>query len=86
MKPITPENFEFIKANLDKNWYWFSISKNAGIIWEIIQTNPNLPWDWDGVSQNPNITPDIVAANPDKSWNWFWLVLPDGLDDIFFCK
>lgn len=51
-------------------FYWYFISENPHITWEIIENNPEINWDWQGISRNPNITLEIINDNPDKDWNW----------------
>ena len=61
-----------IQENQSESWYWWGISMNKNITWEIIQENPDKPWDWRGISANPNITWQIIQENPDKPWDWSW--------------
>ena len=65
--------FQFILDHPEKNWYWFYLSFNPNITWEIIQAHPEKPWDWRYLSANPNITWEIIQANPHIQWDWYWL-------------
>jgi hypothetical protein len=62
--------FDFVLANLDKEWDWSLLSKNPNITWNNIQKHPELEWKWSEISGNPNITWKIVQENPDKPWDW----------------
>ena len=44
--------FKFILDNHDKDWDWWSISKNPNITMDIIRDNPEKPWDWNWISMN----------------------------------
>ena len=59
-----------MKANPDKPWGWYWLSKNPNITWGIVEANHDIPWNLRGVSMNQNITMDIVKANPYIPWDW----------------
>ena len=50
--------------------FWYGISKNPNITWNIICDNPDKLWNYWGISENPNITWDIICNNPDEPWRW----------------
>lgn len=62
--------FEFVLANLDKDWNWFWISRNRGVTPNIVRRYPHLPWDWGGLSYNPNLTLEMILGNLDKNLDW----------------
>ena len=55
-----------IDNNLNRDWDWEVISKQAYINDKIVMDNLHRPWDWDSLSMNPNITPELVIKNPDR--------------------
>jgi hypothetical protein len=61
--------FEFVKANLDKDWDWKLISRYS-VTWQDVQEHPTLPWNYDFMSGNENITLEIIKANPNIPWNY----------------
>jgi hypothetical protein len=68
--------FQFILDTPDKPWKWFwGLSQNPNITWDIIQAHPDLPWNWENISWNPNITWDIIEQNPDKDWDWMGITI-----------
>ena len=66
-----PALWDIVKANPDKPWNYYCLSRNPNITWDIVQANPDKPWNYEWLSINPNITWDIVKANPDKPWDYF---------------
>jgi hypothetical protein len=62
--------WEFIQANLDKDWWW-ELSDHPNITWEFIQQNPDKPWEWCWISKNSNITWEFIQANSDKPLDWY---------------
>ena len=61
------------KNNPDIGWYYYWISSNKNITWEIVKDNPDKPWNYHRLSCNPNITFDIIKKNSDKDWNYISL-------------
>lgn len=53
---------DFVKAHMDKPWYWSYISQNPAISLSDITANPELPWDWSGIASNPNVTMEFIPV------------------------
>ena len=68
----------------DKEWYWYLLSENPNITWDIINDNPDKLWNRWGISRNPNITFSIIQSNPDKPWDWYNLSLNKFENDPYF--
>ena len=44
--------FDFVLANLYKEWDWERLSKNPNITWKIVKENSDKPWIWYTLSWN----------------------------------
>ncbi len=62
-----------VKKYPDKNWKWYSLSKNIHIDLDLIKLYPNKDWDWKSLSINVYFDFDIVILYPNKDWDWNYL-------------
>ena len=62
--------FQFLERNINKEWYWSTVSCNPSVSIEIIENNLNKPWDWFWISTNSSISLEIIENNLDKPWDW----------------
>ena len=44
---------DIIKTNPDKPWYWYEVSKNPNVTFEIINEHLKRCWNWISISSNP---------------------------------
>ncbi len=44
---------DFVKANLNKNWSWWNLSRNPSITLKDVIENPELNWSYFYMSLNP---------------------------------
>jgi len=57
--------FEYVLANLEREWDWKSLSQHPNITPNDIDANPDLPWDYGYVACNRNLTWDFITRHLD---------------------
>ena len=67
---INDITMQFILDNLDKTWFWGTLSGNKNITFQDILNNPTLSWNWRSISTRDDITIDNIINNLDKQWNF----------------
>ena len=60
-----------IKKYPDKEWFWYYISSNRNITWEIIDANPDATMGLKGISKNPNSFGNNSVLILIKPWDWY---------------
>ena len=53
---------EFIKTNLNWNWYFDEVSSNPNVTIEFIEKDIFI-WDWREFSKNPNVTMEFIKIH-----------------------
>lgn len=85
-------SLKYIIEHKDKNWDWYTISRNIDITVKDILDNLDLPWSWYSLSENPNISiKDVISSldNPLCRWHFPSLALNPNMtikDISFFQK
>ncbi len=65
-------DWETIKANLDINWDWHSVSSKKELTREILEQNPDKPWNYGWISWNQDIvTLEMILTHPERNWDWY---------------